>query len=101
MSLMSIPGVHYECDFCIDGFLPSGQHPELGPIYVFCPFCLFNEAIPSCPDCANTACFPASPSCRHCLLNELAESGLTAAICPTCAGVTYTCALPDPREDTQ
>ena len=85
-----------DCDYCIDGMIPAGTHPDLGPVYQRCPFCLYhNGALRPCAECWDTAVFPADYTCLHCLFGALADEGLTAAICTGCAGVTYVTRLPE------
>jgi hypothetical protein len=84
-----------DCVYCIDGMIPAGMHPLLGTVYQRCPYCLDAAAIPTCFECDDTAAFPADYKCLHCLVVDLAQRGLLAAICPGCLGVTY---ILDPAE---
>jgi hypothetical protein len=84
-----------DCAYCIDGMAPDGTHPDVGPVYIRCPYCIALGTLPACRECGDNAVFPADYTCLHCLLGALADAGLIAAICCSCAGVTYVTALPD------
>ena len=90
----------HDCDYCLDGMMPAGSHPDLGPVFIRCPFCLFTDALRPCRECGDCALFPADYTCLHCLLGVLADIGLTAAVCCGCAGITYITTLPDTDTDT-
>src|SRR5436305_14386622 len=97
---MKTPAVS-ACEYCIDGMVPAGTHPTLGLVYQRCPYCTVLGALPPCLDCADIAVFPADFTCLHCMLVALAACGLTAAICPGCAGITYTVAIPPSEGELQ
>lgn len=75
------------CNYCIDGFMPAGISPTLGPIYRACDICVLHGAMAICTGCYGAAVFPADFKCRHCLAAHLESLGLVPAFCTGCAGV--------------
>ena len=57
------------CRYCIDGFVPVGISPIVGPFYMRCVYCEDSGAITTCPACDGEAFFPASFTCLACFLD--------------------------------
>jgi hypothetical protein len=94
-------GIHYECEYCIEGFQPSGIDLYLGPVYMACRECLDCGELKVCKSCDSDSLFPADFTCIHCLAVHLARYGLAAVICPDCGGITDFRALDDLTGGTQ
>jgi hypothetical protein len=78
---MATPTV--DCALCIDGFMPAGTRPILGPVYKPCPTCS-----PACQTCNGSSVLPADIfGCVDCFISYLAGFGLTAIVCPHCIGL--------------
>jgi hypothetical protein len=93
---MTTPPSTPDCALCIDGVMPAGTHPVLGPVVQPCPTCAF-----VCHRCTGRGVFPATQHCLHCFVTDLAEHhGLAPLLCPGCHGVLALIPYPPPQEVT-
>jgi len=85
-----------DCALCIDGVMPAGTHPVLGPVVKPCPTCVF-----VCPTCTGKGVFPATQHCLHCFTADLATGHrLAPVLCGGCQGVIALIPYPSSREVT-
>lgn len=70
------------CLHCIDGFVPAGALPILGPLYMTCTACQ-----PACGLCDGMTVYPADHRDLIDFVAYLADLDLIAVFCPGCWGV--------------
>jgi hypothetical protein len=71
-----------DCLLCLDGNVPAGIHPFIGPAYEACPHCLH-----ACDSCEGLSLFPSDYTCPACFAARLAAIGLAVVLCGRCSGV--------------
>jgi hypothetical protein len=71
-----------DCLYCLDGNVPAGVHPFIGPAYQACQHCLY-----ICDLCEGDGLFPSDFVCITCFTARLAAIGLAAILCGHCSGV--------------
>ncbi len=86
------------CEYCLDGFAPAGIHPDLGPVYQHCAYCLINGTIGICRHCNSESWFPTDYTCPECLVEAMLARGLAPVLCPACAGVLILVPLAEPGD---
>jgi hypothetical protein len=81
------------CLHCIDGFTADGVDPFLGPVFIPCPWCLFNGAVAVCGRCFGECWFPTDYLDPLELALHLYRHGRRPKYCLDCGGVTRVMSL--------